>query len=100
MSGFPNIELRPFAVKNALLVDADPQIEALLADILQPGSWTIQRARDNVAALALAHCLRTKGLSVADSMLFAMAMQQSWIRAGTDRRLPKPARDTLNKQCA
>jgi len=26
MSCFPNIELRPFAVKNALLVDADPQI--------------------------------------------------------------------------
>jgi anti-sigma regulatory factor (Ser/Thr protein kinase)/ActR/RegA family two-component response regulator len=53
MSCAPNIKLRPFAVKNALLVDADPEIAAFLSDILQPGSWIIQHAPNNAAAFAL-----------------------------------------------
>jgi anti-sigma regulatory factor (Ser/Thr protein kinase) len=53
MSCLPNIKLRPFAVKNALLVDAEPQIDAFLSEILKRGSWIIQHAPDNAAALAL-----------------------------------------------
>jgi DNA-binding NarL/FixJ family response regulator/anti-sigma regulatory factor (Ser/Thr protein kinase) len=48
------IEPRPFAVKTALIVDADPQLEALLLNSLKSGPWLIQHAPDNKAALAQA----------------------------------------------
>jgi len=48
-----NTEMRPFTVKNALVVGADPQIETLLWSVLRPGSWVIQTVPDNLAALAL-----------------------------------------------
>ena len=54
MSSVPNSELRPFAIKNALVVDADPEINALLSSLLDPGSWAVQHAPDNLGALALA----------------------------------------------
>jgi anti-sigma regulatory factor (Ser/Thr protein kinase)/CheY-like chemotaxis protein len=53
MSAVPRIELRPFAVRNALLVGSDFQTEEQLRNILEPGNWTIQRARDNATALAM-----------------------------------------------
>jgi anti-sigma regulatory factor (Ser/Thr protein kinase) len=53
MSCAPNTETRPFAVKNALVVGADLQIETLLWSVLRPGSWVIQTVPDNLAALAL-----------------------------------------------
>jgi anti-sigma regulatory factor (Ser/Thr protein kinase)/DNA-binding NarL/FixJ family response regulator len=54
MSSVPNSELRPFAIKNALVVDADPEINALLSSVLDPGSWAVQHTPDNLGALALA----------------------------------------------
>jgi len=54
MSTAPNIELRPFPVRNALIVDSDPKIDRLLRTIFEPGAWAIQRAPDNATALALA----------------------------------------------
>jgi anti-sigma regulatory factor (Ser/Thr protein kinase)/ActR/RegA family two-component response regulator len=45
--------MRPFALKNALLVDAEPEITTLLTTVLERGSWTIQHAPDNLAVLAL-----------------------------------------------
>jgi CheY-like chemotaxis protein/anti-sigma regulatory factor (Ser/Thr protein kinase) len=47
-------ELRPFAVRNALVVDSDPEIRDLLMSVLKPGAWAIQHAPDNAAALRLA----------------------------------------------
>jgi len=44
----------PVPVKNVLLVDADPQIEELLASVLDPGRWVIHHAADNASALVLA----------------------------------------------
>lgn len=54
MSSAPRVETRPFAVKTALMVDADPQVEALLLDTLKSGQWVIQHAPDNKSALAQA----------------------------------------------
>jgi len=48
----PSIPQSP--AKAALVVDADPQVEAVLTSTLNPGSWSIQHAPDNRAALALA----------------------------------------------
>jgi anti-sigma regulatory factor (Ser/Thr protein kinase) len=54
MSCLPNVELRPFAVQNVLVVGADPQIENLLLSVLQPDAWVLTSVPDNLAALALA----------------------------------------------
>src|SRR5271154_1613803 len=40
--------------KAALVVDADPQVEAILMRTLNPESWSIQHASGNRAALAMA----------------------------------------------
>jgi len=48
----PNTELRPFAVKNALVVGTDPEIGTLLLSVLKSGSWVVRTVRDNLAALA------------------------------------------------
>jgi len=45
MSAIPRIELRPFAVRNALLVGRDFRTEEQLRNILEHDNWTIQRAR-------------------------------------------------------
>jgi len=52
MGSTPSTEMRPFAVKNALLVGADPQIHTLLFRVLEPGAWTVLSVPDNLAALA------------------------------------------------
>jgi anti-sigma regulatory factor (Ser/Thr protein kinase) len=46
--------LRPFAVKNALAVGGDSEIESVLFSVLKPGDWSVMRAKDNLAALAMA----------------------------------------------
>jgi anti-sigma regulatory factor (Ser/Thr protein kinase)/ActR/RegA family two-component response regulator len=48
-----SLEMRPFPVRNALLVGGDSQIEERLRGILEPGAWAIQRTTDNASALAL-----------------------------------------------
>jgi anti-sigma regulatory factor (Ser/Thr protein kinase)/ActR/RegA family two-component response regulator len=54
MSFAPHTETRPFAVRNALVVAGDPQIDTLLLKVLNPGSWIVLRVPDNLAALAAA----------------------------------------------
>ena len=49
-----NSHLKPFAVKNVLLVDADQEIHALLSSVFKPGGWAIQHAPNNATALAMA----------------------------------------------
>jgi anti-sigma regulatory factor (Ser/Thr protein kinase)/ActR/RegA family two-component response regulator len=53
MSCARNTEMRPFAVRNALVVGADAQIETLLLSVLKPGSWVVMNVPDNLAALAV-----------------------------------------------
>jgi len=53
MSAVSTIEMRPFAVRTALVVGGDSQIEARLWEILQPGDWAIQHTSDNASALAM-----------------------------------------------
>ena len=53
MSALPKIEMRPFPVRNALIVGHDSEIEAQLRGIFEPGAWTIQCASDNASALAM-----------------------------------------------
>jgi anti-sigma regulatory factor (Ser/Thr protein kinase)/CheY-like chemotaxis protein len=54
MSALPAIEMRPFAIRTALVVGGDPTIDQQLRSILGTESWAIQDAADNAAALALA----------------------------------------------
>jgi hypothetical protein len=49
MSCAPDTEMRPFAVKNALVVGADLQIETLVLSVLKPSSWVVLRVPDNLA---------------------------------------------------
>jgi len=53
MGSTSSTEMRPFAVKNALVVGADPQIETLILQLLQPGAWAVLSVPDNLAALAV-----------------------------------------------
>lgn len=53
MSAVPVLE-KMFVVKNALLVDADPEISDLLSSVLEARSWAIYHVADNKAALVLA----------------------------------------------
>jgi CheY-like chemotaxis protein len=53
MSAVAKIEMRPFAVRTALIVGDDPEIEALLLSILHPKLCAIQHAVDNKAAFVL-----------------------------------------------
>ena len=54
MNALAKIGMRPFAVRTALIVDDDPQIEALLDRVLEPRSWAIRHAGDNRTAFLLA----------------------------------------------
>jgi anti-sigma regulatory factor (Ser/Thr protein kinase)/ActR/RegA family two-component response regulator len=53
MSDTSNTEMRPFAVKNALVVGDDPEIRTLLFSVLKPRSWVVMSVPDNLAALAV-----------------------------------------------
>ena len=54
MSALANSNLRPVAVRVALLVGGDSQIEEQLRGIIESGLWTLQHATNNAAALAMA----------------------------------------------
>jgi anti-sigma regulatory factor (Ser/Thr protein kinase)/ActR/RegA family two-component response regulator len=54
MGSGPKTAMRPFAVKNVLVVGADPQIHTLLLRVLEPGSWAVLSVPDNLAALCAA----------------------------------------------
>jgi CheY-like chemotaxis protein/anti-sigma regulatory factor (Ser/Thr protein kinase) len=54
MSAVARVEMRPYPVRAALIVDDDPEIEALVLKVLGRESWAIQHATDNVTAFLLA----------------------------------------------
>lgn len=54
MSSAARFESRPQLLRTALLVDADPKVEAVLTLALDTRQWSIQHAPDNVTALAVA----------------------------------------------
>ena len=49
----PAVPRKPSTEKKALLIDADPEVHAMLRNLLDPVSWSIRHAADNRAALAL-----------------------------------------------
>ena len=49
-----NSQLKPFIVKNVLLVDADEDTHTLLSNVFKPGEWAIHNAPNNLTALAMA----------------------------------------------
>jgi anti-sigma regulatory factor (Ser/Thr protein kinase)/ActR/RegA family two-component response regulator len=63
MSTAPNIEMKPYVVKNALVVGADPEITTVLFGVLKRGDWAVMYAADNRAALVMARA-RTYDLIV------------------------------------
>jgi CheY-like chemotaxis protein len=46
--------MKPFAIRNALVVDSSPELNDLLVEILKPGSWAIQHVPSNQAVLEAA----------------------------------------------
>lgn len=54
MNSVVPIDAKPFPVRTVLLVDADPAIENIFSTAFKPGSWAVQHAQDNLAALAAA----------------------------------------------
>jgi CheY-like chemotaxis protein len=50
----PHLAGQASAQRRALFIDADPQVRAMLVDILDPLVWNVQHAPDNKTALALA----------------------------------------------
>jgi len=53
MSSSAALSDRPLIVRSALVVDADPEVEAILTQTLSSSSWSIQHAPNNRAVLAL-----------------------------------------------
>jgi anti-sigma regulatory factor (Ser/Thr protein kinase) len=54
MSASPHLGAQSSAQRNALFIDADPEVHAMLANILDPLIWSVRHATDNKAALTLA----------------------------------------------
>jgi anti-sigma regulatory factor (Ser/Thr protein kinase)/ActR/RegA family two-component response regulator len=54
MNSSPRLTRESPETKKALFIDADPEIRAMLANILDPLVWSVRHAPDNTAALALA----------------------------------------------
>jgi DNA-binding NarL/FixJ family response regulator len=52
MHAVPHLDPRPFPVRTALVVDANPEVDELLISVLAPNSWCIRRVSNNLAALA------------------------------------------------
>jgi CheY-like chemotaxis protein len=48
------LDSRPIPLRTALVVDADPQVQAVLELTLNPENWRIRHAPDNITALAMA----------------------------------------------
>ena len=47
--------MRPFVIRDALVVDADADLKDLLLSVLKPGIWAIQHVPTNQAALLATH---------------------------------------------
>jgi DNA-binding NarL/FixJ family response regulator len=54
MSSSPHMASETPGTKKALFIDADPEVRAMLVNILDPLVWNVRHAPDNKAALALA----------------------------------------------
>jgi anti-sigma regulatory factor (Ser/Thr protein kinase)/CheY-like chemotaxis protein len=54
MSSSPHLASESPEPKKALFIDADPEVRAMLVNILDPLVWSVRHAPDNKAALALA----------------------------------------------
>jgi DNA-binding NarL/FixJ family response regulator/anti-sigma regulatory factor (Ser/Thr protein kinase) len=54
MSSSTQLVLKPTPVKIALLIDADEATRTFLANVLDPGEWSVRHAPDNQMALELA----------------------------------------------
>ncbi len=54
MSSTSATNIKPFAVRTALLVDSDPQVDEIFRTGFRPGEWTIVHVDDNLSALAAA----------------------------------------------
>jgi DNA-binding NarL/FixJ family response regulator len=50
-------ENRPFPVRTALVVDANPEVSEVLTGTLTPDAWCIRHVTNNVAALAMAETI-------------------------------------------
>jgi anti-sigma regulatory factor (Ser/Thr protein kinase) len=46
--------MKPFAIRNALVVDPGPELNDLLVEILKPGLWAVQHVPTNQAVLQVA----------------------------------------------
>ena len=57
MNATPHPENRPVPVRTALVVDVDPQVEVVVTSVLNPPSWNIRHAPNNLRALALAETI-------------------------------------------
>lgn len=53
MSSSPHTDLGPLRIKNALFIDAEPEIREMLRDVLDPRRWSVRHAANNQAALEL-----------------------------------------------
>lgn len=53
MSSSPLLGREPSTQKNALFIDPDPEVHAMLVNILDPSVWSVRHAPDNETALAL-----------------------------------------------
>jgi len=54
MSSSPHLASETPGTKIALFIDADPEVRAMLVNLLDPLVWNVRHAADNKAALALA----------------------------------------------
>jgi len=54
MSASAQLGAQSSAQRNALFIDADPEVHTILANVLDPLIWSVQHAPDNKAALTLA----------------------------------------------
>jgi len=54
MSSAPRLDNRPLAMKSALVVDPEPEVNTVLGKVLQPSAWDVVHAPDNRAVLHMA----------------------------------------------
>jgi DNA-binding NarL/FixJ family response regulator len=57
MNAAPHPQPRLYPLRTALVVDADPEVEAVLTNVLNPDSWSIRHVSDNKTTLALAESI-------------------------------------------
>jgi DNA-binding response OmpR family regulator len=54
MSSTPQVDRRPVAVRTALVVDPEPEVNSILRKALKRGEWDIVHAPDNRTVLYMA----------------------------------------------